>query len=167
MPHSYGYRARTRSKFARSFRQHGMPGLKTYLQTYRLGDYVDIKANGAIQKGMPHSFYHGRTGRVWNVTKRAIGVEVNKKVGNKIIRKRIHVRIEHVSHSKCNQAHLEHIRMINKALRERAEKIKKGEKPEPLPSFKRLPALPKAGLLVKKGDNVIETLTPARFVNVF
>ncbi|PNX70123.1 hypothetical protein L195_g057112, partial [Trifolium pratense] len=27
---------------------------------------------------MPHKFYHGRTGRVWNVTKRAIGVEVNK-----------------------------------------------------------------------------------------
>lgn len=29
---------------------------------------------------MPHKFYHGRTGRVWNVTKRAIGVEVNKQV---------------------------------------------------------------------------------------
>jgi large subunit ribosomal protein L21e len=29
---------------------------------------------------MPHKFYHGRTGRVWNVTKRAIGVEINKQV---------------------------------------------------------------------------------------
>jgi large subunit ribosomal protein L21e len=27
---------------------------------------------------MPHKFYHGRTGRVWNVTKRAIGVVINK-----------------------------------------------------------------------------------------
>ncbi|KAJ8752298.1 hypothetical protein K2173_003934 [Erythroxylum novogranatense] len=27
---------------------------------------------------MPHKFYHGRTGRVRNVTKRAIGVEINK-----------------------------------------------------------------------------------------
>ncbi|MCI62915.1 hypothetical protein A2U01_0084172, partial [Trifolium medium] len=27
---------------------------------------------------MPHKFYHGRTGRVWNVTKRVINVEVNK-----------------------------------------------------------------------------------------
>ncbi|CAL9758340.1 unnamed protein product [Musa acuminata subsp. burmannicoides] len=27
---------------------------------------------------MPHKFYHGRTGKFWNVTKRAVGVEVNK-----------------------------------------------------------------------------------------
>ncbi|KAM2685405.1 hypothetical protein EV1_046778 [Malus domestica] len=43
-------------------------------------------------RGMPHKFYHGRTGRVWNVTKRAVGVEINKQVGNRIIRKMIHVR---------------------------------------------------------------------------
>ena len=36
--------------------------------------------NGAVHKGMPHEFYHGRTGRVWNVTKRAISVEINKQV---------------------------------------------------------------------------------------
>lgn len=29
---------------------------------------------------MPHKFYHGKTGRVWNVTKRAIGVELLKQV---------------------------------------------------------------------------------------
>jgi hypothetical protein len=29
---------------------------------------------------MPHKWYHGKTGVVWNVTKRAIGVEVNKRV---------------------------------------------------------------------------------------
>jgi hypothetical protein len=29
---------------------------------------------------MPHKVYHGRTGVVWNVTKRALGVEVNKQV---------------------------------------------------------------------------------------
>ncbi len=34
----------------------------------------------ALLQGMPHKVYHGRTGRVWNVTKRAIGVEVNKQV---------------------------------------------------------------------------------------
>ena len=31
-------------------------------------------------QGMPHKVYHGRTGVVWNVTKRALGVEVNKLV---------------------------------------------------------------------------------------
>ena len=32
---------------------------------------------------MPNKFYHGRTGIVWNVTKRALGVEVNKEVGDR------------------------------------------------------------------------------------
>lgn len=31
-------------------------------------------------QGMPHKVYHGRTGKVWNVTKRAVGVVVNKQV---------------------------------------------------------------------------------------
>jgi hypothetical protein len=30
---------------------------------------------------MPHKWYAGKTGVVWNVTKRAVGVEVNKIVG--------------------------------------------------------------------------------------
>merc|ERR1711964_693420 len=67
MPHSYGYGARTRKLFARDFRQHGMPALKTYLTKYKVGDLVDIKANSAIHKGMPFKFYHGRTGRVEHV----------------------------------------------------------------------------------------------------
>jgi len=60
MPHSYGIRARTRHMFSRNFREHGMPiKLTTYLKTYKVGDIVDIKANAAIHKGMPHKFYHG------------------------------------------------------------------------------------------------------------
>jgi len=45
-----------------------------------VGDYVDIKANASIQKGMPFKGFHGRTGVVFNVTKRALGVTVNKVV---------------------------------------------------------------------------------------
>merc|ERR1711988_1907395 len=103
MPHSFGYRAGTRDLFSRPFRQHGPEHLSTYLHTYRIGDYVDVKANGAIHKGMPHKFYHGRTGVVWNVTPRAVGVKINKRVGNRIIKKKIHVRIEHVKHSRCRE----------------------------------------------------------------
>lgn len=80
MPAGHGVRARTRDLFARGFRKKGTIHLSTYLRTYRIGEYVDIKVNGAVHKGMPHKFYHGRTGRVWNVTKRAIGVEMNKQV---------------------------------------------------------------------------------------
>ena len=76
----HGLRSRTRDLFSRAFRKKGYIPLSTYLRTYRLGDYVDIKVNAAVQKGMPFKLYHGKTGRVWNVTKRALGVEVNKKV---------------------------------------------------------------------------------------
>lgn len=80
MPAGHGLRSRTRDLFARAFRKKGYIPLSTYLKTYKIGDYVDVKVNGAVHKGMPHKFYHGRTGRVWNVTKRAIGVEINKQV---------------------------------------------------------------------------------------
>ena len=83
MPAGHGVRARTRDLFARGFRKKGTIPLSTYLRTFKVGDYVDVKVNGAIHKGMPHKFYHGRTGRVWNVTKRAVGVEVNKQVWTK------------------------------------------------------------------------------------
>lgn len=33
--------------------------MSTYLVNYRVGDIVDIKANAAQQKGMPHKYYHG------------------------------------------------------------------------------------------------------------
>jgi ribosomal protein L21E len=33
--------------------------MSTYLINYRVGDIVDIKANAAQQKGMPHKYYHG------------------------------------------------------------------------------------------------------------
>lgn len=59
MPHSFGYRARTRDMFKRGFKNHGMINLSTYMKTYKVGDIVDIKANAAEQKGMPHKYYHG------------------------------------------------------------------------------------------------------------
>jgi ribosomal protein L21E len=80
MPAGHGLRSRTRDLFSRPFRQKGYIALTTYLRNFKIGDYVDIKVNGAVHKGMPHKFYHGRTGIVWNVTKRAVGVVMNKQV---------------------------------------------------------------------------------------
>lgn len=80
MPAGHGLRSRTRDLFSRPFRHKGYIHLTTYLRNYKIGDYVDIKVNGAVHKGMPHKFYHGRTGIVWNVTKRAVGVVINKQV---------------------------------------------------------------------------------------
>merc|ERR1712166_779583 len=100
MPHCFGQRARTRDLFSKPFRKHGITPLSKLLVCYYKGEYVDVIADGAIQKGMPHKFYHGKTGQVFDVTKHAVGVIVNKRVGGRIVPKRIHVRIEHVkSHS--------------------------------------------------------------------
>ena len=103
MPHSFGVRARTRHMFSKKFRQHGPVHLSQYLKPVKVGDYVDIFANPSIHRGMPHKFYHGRTGIVFNITKASVGVRVNKEVNGRIIEKRIHVRIEHIRHSKCQK----------------------------------------------------------------
>lgn len=50
MPAGAGLRSRTRHMFARGFRNHGYIPLTTYLRTYKIGDFVDIKVNGAIHK---------------------------------------------------------------------------------------------------------------------
>jgi large subunit ribosomal protein L21e len=80
MPHSFGYRAHTRTLFKKAFRTKGRCPTTTYLRNFKRGDYVDIKVDASVHKGMPFKFYHGRTGVVFNVNKRAIGVEVNKEV---------------------------------------------------------------------------------------
>ncbi|CAD0049914.1 unnamed protein product, partial [Aureobasidium pullulans] len=51
MGHPAGLRAGTRYAFSRDFRKKGMIKLSTYLRQYKVGDIVDIKANGAVQKG--------------------------------------------------------------------------------------------------------------------
>ena len=43
---------------------------------------------------------------VWDVIKDAVGVEVNKQVGGRIIRKRRYIRYEHVQHSRCREDYL-------------------------------------------------------------
>merc|ERR1719266_3091503 len=43
---------------------------------------------------MAHRIYHGKTGVVWNITQRAVGVLLKKKVGNRYRTKRLHVRVE-------------------------------------------------------------------------
>ena len=102
MPHSFGYRGKTRHLFKRPFRCNGPEHLSTYMQQYKKGMFVDIVANGSIHKGMPHKFYHGRTGRVFDISPNSIGVIVNKQVRNRIVEKRIHVRVEHLKISTCN-----------------------------------------------------------------
>merc|ERR550514_1740331 len=50
---------------------------------------------------MPYKYYYGKTGKIWNITKRSVGVELLKTVGNRKRTKKLHVRIEHIRPSKC------------------------------------------------------------------
>jgi large subunit ribosomal protein L21e len=104
MVHSYGYKSGTRHLFQKKFRKHGMPSVSTLLASYKVGDYVDVVADPAVRKGMPHKYFHGKTGIVWNVTPRGLGVIVNKPVRTRVLRKRICVRFEHVKKSRCRDA---------------------------------------------------------------
>ncbi|EPZ32297.1 hypothetical protein ROZALSC1DRAFT_27523 [Rozella allomycis CSF55] len=88
------------------------------MKVFKVGDIVDIKANGSIHKGMPHKYYHGKTAVVFNVSKRAVGVIVNKRVGGRYIEKRVNIRIEHVKHSKCRDDFLARMKETHQKIKE-------------------------------------------------
>ena len=156
MPHSYGYRGRTRDMFAKDFRKAGVHELSKYFINYKIGDIVDIKCDGAVHKGMPHKFYHGRTGVVFNVTKNSVGIEVNKVLRGKILKKRIHVRVDHCRPSKCRLDFLKRVK--DNELKKKAAKAK-GEKI----SLKRMPGQPRSGEFIKIGEDGVETIKPAPY----
>ncbi|KAJ7911745.1 ribosomal protein L21e-domain-containing protein, partial [Mycena leptocephala] len=121
-------------------------------------DIVDIKANAAQQKGMPHKYYHGRTGIVYNVTPSAVGVIVYKFVGNRYIEKRVNLRVEHVRHSKCRQEFLDRVKRNHEAHIEAKEKgVRINLKP--------IPAQPREARTVASatGDNIAQTMVPVPY----
>merc|ERR1711931_818 len=153
MTNTKGYRRGTRYMFSKAFKTAGVIPLSTYMKVYKRGDIVDIKGTGAVQKGMPHKSYHGRTGRVYNVTPHAVGVIVNKRVRGRIIPKRINVRIEHVKHSNCRLDFLKRVEDIEsrkKAAKETGERI----------VTKRIPDQPRKGHLVRTKLNQPQFLKP-------
>jgi large subunit ribosomal protein L21e len=157
MSHSYGQRRRTRHKFRKGFKKTGAIHISRNLTNYRVGDHVDITVDGAIHKGMPYKYYHGRTGQVFNINQRAIGVIVNKQVRNRIIPKRIHVRVEHLKLSNCRAEFMERIKENDK---KKAEAKKKGTSI----STKRLPAQPSPAFNIAKPE--IQLINPELFLEI-
>ncbi|KAF2970706.1 hypothetical protein GQX73_g2870 [Xylaria multiplex] len=156
MGHAAGLRAGTRYAFSRSFRQKGFIRLSTYLRQYKVGDIVDIKANGAVQKGMPHKVYHGKTGVVYNVTKSAVGVIIYKQVGNRYLEKRVNLRVEHVSLSRSREDFLKRVKFNAAAKKEAKEKGITVQ-------VKRQPAMPREARTVSLKDNHPETVVPLAY----
>ncbi|KAF3941407.1 hypothetical protein ABW19_dt0206937 [Dactylella cylindrospora] len=153
MGKSGGLRAGTRYAFSRGFKKTGMISLSTYLHQYKVGDIVDIRVNGAQQKGMPYKIYHGKTGIVYNVTKSAVGIIVHKKVGNRYIEKRVNVKIEHIFHSKCRE---EFVRRVKDNAARRKEAKANGEHVH----LKRQIPLPRDARTVSTSDNLPQTIVP-------
>lgn len=150
MPHHKGYRAKTRDLFSKPFRRAGPVPLSRTMVTFNRGEFVDIKVDGSIHKGMPYKYYHGKTGKVFNVSVHGIGVIVNKQVRNKILKKRINVRPEHLTKSRCRELFLQ--RVIDN------EKARQGGQKEGL---KRQPLGPKEGhFVVTKSTEVVDQHPP-------
>ncbi|KAK7073675.1 60S ribosomal protein L21 [Halocaridina rubra] len=139
--------------FSRGFKKRGTEHLSTFLRVYKVGDIVDLKGNGAFQKGLIHKCYHGKTGRVFNVTPHAVGVIVNKRVKGRIIAKRLNVRVEHLKPSRCRED-------FKKRVKEN-ERIKKEAKAKGIKVYvKRQPAEPRPAHKVNISENKPEFLTP-------
>mmetsp|Transcript_12229 Transcript_12229/g.8897 ORF Transcript_12229/g.8897 Transcript_12229/m.8897 type:complete len:161 (+) Transcript_12229:64-546(+) len=159
MPHSFGYRGRTRTLFKKAYKTKGAPHTTTWLRNFKRGDYVDIKVDSSVHKGMPFKHYHGRTGVVFNVNKRAVGVVISKEVNGRIIPKRIHVSVPHLRPSSC-QADIIARKQANDA-HKKAVREGKAEKK----SLKRQNTQPKTGYFYNI-ENVPETIQPTPYVDL-
>ena len=137
--------------FSRPFRKHGVVHLATYMQIYKKGDIVDIKGMGTVQKGMLHKCYHGKTGRVDNVTQHAVGIIVNTQVKGKILAKRTNVHMEHIKHSKSQDSFL-------KCVKENDQKKKEAKEKGTWVQLKRQPAPPREAHFVKTNGKEPELL---------
>merc|ERR1711881_237444 len=140
--------------FSKAFRQKGAPSLSRYMHIYKRGDIVDIKGNGSIQRGMPYKVYHGKTGRVFNISPHAVGVIVNKRVRGDIIAKRVNLRVEHVKHSKSRLSFIERVH-------KNEETRKANKEAGTWSSLKRIPAQPLKSHVVK--NKGIETVAQIEY----
>jgi large subunit ribosomal protein L21e len=125
MSRSGGLRSNTRNLFSQPFRNHGMNNSSINLQNFKIGDLVDIRSNSSIQKGMPFKYYHGKTGKIFNVSRGSFGVEIQKIVGNRKIIKKINIKTEHLKKSKSKIEFLEKIKTKDNIRRLQKEQKKK------------------------------------------
>lgn len=100
---SNGFRRGTRQLLRKDFGKHGMPGVSKILQKFSVGDFVDCKIDSSILKGMPHKYFHGKTGIVFNVNPRSYGVIFYRRVGGKFIERSMHIRPEHLTISRSTE----------------------------------------------------------------
>ncbi|MEN2497885.1 MAG: 60S ribosomal protein L21A [Marteilia pararefringens] len=112
-----GYRHGSRAKFSVAYRKNGRSGSTNVLKKYKKGDIVNIKGNGACQKGLPYIYYHGKTGTVVGVGNKTVQVALKKHVQNRTFKKVLILRSEHVFHNNCKAEFKQRIKQNSEALK--------------------------------------------------
>ncbi|XP_035883826.1 60S ribosomal protein L21-like [Phyllostomus discolor] len=92
------------------------------MRIYKKGGIAGVQGMGPAQKGCPQVL-PGKTGRVYGVTRDAVGIAVNKQVKGKFLAKRITVQIEHVKlDSKSQDSFLKRVKGNDQKKKEAKEK---------------------------------------------
>merc|ERR1719336_2764291 len=89
---------------------------------------------------MPYRYYHGRTGKIFHVVNRAVGILINKRVRHRIMVKRVYVRFEHIQPSKCRENFIARVKSNNALALEakkKGTKVSLKRKPRDPPSWSR------------------------------
>ena len=72
-----GFRRNTRHKLRKNVRQHGKISLRKFLQTFEIGDVVQLVAEPAYQKGMFFPRFYGKVGKVSKQVGTCYEVKIN------------------------------------------------------------------------------------------
>lgn len=112
---------------------------------------------------------------MYNVTPHAVGVIINKVVGNRYIEKRVNIRVEHIRHSKCRQEFLDRVKRNHEAHVKAKESggtslalvrllsHSLGRVFLERVSLKRVHALPRGSRIVSTADNAPQTIVPVPY----
>ncbi|EDL42526.1 ribosomal protein L21e, putative, truncated, partial [Plasmodium vivax] len=93
---------------------------------------------------------------LFHITKREVGVLVNKRVKHRIIQKKVCVRIEHVRKSRCNED-------FKLRKEKNSQIIKEAKLKKEFVSIKRQPEGPKPAAMIKVPPTKIITVEPLPF----
>lgn len=88
-----GFRRKTRQKLSKSPRQTGKISIRNSLQSFTSGDLVTLSAEPAVQHGMYHPRFHGKSGHVVGTQGRCfiVAVRDGEKMKNLVINP-VHLR---------------------------------------------------------------------------
>jgi len=80
-----GSRRKTRSKLRKNVREKGKISIRRYLQTFKIGERVCLKAEPAVQKGMYFRRFHGKIGTIKGMKGKCYEVMIRDIKKNKLL----------------------------------------------------------------------------------